>query len=159
MAVRAPPTWRKPVGEGANRSFIGRGVYNHAMSRSQRGYSLPEVLAALVILGLVITISLAAFVERNRRLQQASEIILAWQVLSNEAEYWRRVNFDELKPTTDFKSKLDLIEPLAPYATTVAVADTETNVKTVTLTIRWREGKRHERLQLVRVHTGGSTLW
>jgi prepilin-type N-terminal cleavage/methylation domain-containing protein len=129
------------------------------MRRDQRGYSLPEVLVALVILGLVITISLAAFVERNRRLQQASEIILAWQVLSNEAEYWRRVDYGELKGTADFRSRLDLLEPLGPYAATVAVADLEPNVKSVTLTIRWREGKRHERLMLVRVHTGGSTLW
>lgn len=129
------------------------------MVRDQRGYSLPEVLVALVILSLVITISLAAFVERNRRLQQASEIILAWQALSNEAEYWRRADYASLSASTDFKSDLALLKPLEPYSTAVAIADTKAAVKTITLTIRWRDGKRFERLAIVRADTGGSTLW
>ncbi|MEA2489261.1 MAG: hypothetical protein QOH21_1053, partial [Acidobacteriota bacterium] len=51
-----------------------------------RGFSLTEVLVALLILTLVITSSLVVFVERNRRMQQASELVLAYQALSNEAE-------------------------------------------------------------------------
>ena len=159
MAVRAPPTCRNPVGEGAKRSFIGRGVYNRVMRR-ERGFSLIEVLAALLILTLVITMSLAAFVERNKRLRQASEMILAYQALANEAEYRRRVNFDGLETApVQFMSDTKILAPLAPFGTVVAVQRTQQRVKNVTLTVRWNNGTREAKLALVRVDTGGTNLW
>lgn len=160
MAVRAPPTWRKPVGEGANRSFIGRGVYTIARMGDQRGFSLIELLVAFLILTLVITMSMAAFVERNKRLQQAGEIILAYQALANEAEYRRRMDYAGLEKEDDsFVSSTEVLAPLAPYATIVSVKQSKPGVKNVLMTIRWRNGERQARLELVRVDTGGSNLW
>ena len=168
MAVRAPPTWRKPVGEGANRSFIGRGVYTIARMRDQRGlsirgdrgFSLVELLVAFLILTLVITMSMAAFVERNKRLQQAGEIILAYQALAHEAEYRRRMNYAGLEgEEPSFVSSTEVLAPLAPYATIVSVTQSKPGVKNVLMTIRWRNGERQARLELVRVDTGGSNLW
>lgn len=160
MAVRAPPTWRKPVGDGANRSFIGRGVYTIARMRDQRGFSLVEILVAILILTLVITFSMAAFVERNHRLQQASEIILAYQALANEAEYRRRMTFSSLeRESPRFVSDTAILTPLAPFGTIVAVKETRPGVKNVLMTIRWHNGQRQARLELVRVDTGGSNLW
>ncbi len=131
-----------------------------APMRDERGFSLPEVMAALLILTIVITVSFTAFLERNRRLQQASEIIMAWQALSNEAEYQRRVEFHELSSLDEFLSETMVLEPLKPYRTAVTVADVQEGVAHVTLTVRWREGTRVERLMLVRVDTGGGTrLW
>jgi prepilin-type N-terminal cleavage/methylation domain-containing protein len=130
--------------------------------RQQRGYSLIEILAALAILGFVITVSMLAFVERNRRLQQASELILAYQALSNEAEYLRRTAYDDLEPTEDFEtedfeSDTSLLYPLRPYTTEVEVEETSLGVKNVTMRIRWRD--KQQSLTLVRVDTGGSNLW
>lgn len=160
MAVRAPPTWRKPVGEGANRSFIGRGVYTIARMRDQRGFSLVELLVAFLILTLVLTMSMAAFLERNKRLQQAGEIILAYQALANEAEYRRRMDYAGLESEADsFVSSTEVLAPLAPYATIVSVKQSKPGVKNVLMTIRWRNGERQARLELVRVDTGGSNLW
>jgi prepilin-type N-terminal cleavage/methylation domain-containing protein len=131
-----------------------------ARMRDQRGFSLPEVMAALLILTLVITVSFAAFLERNRRLQQASEIMLAWQALANEAEYQRRVKFDDLSGGDEFLSETEVLEPLDPYGTAIAVEDVDVGVRNVTLTVHWRNGERAERLTLVRVRTGGpSRLW
>src|SRR3954463_14750670 len=62
------------------------------MPRS-RGFSLAETLVALAILAIVITTTIAMFAERTRRLREANETILAFQALSNEAEYWRRESF------------------------------------------------------------------
>src|SRR5215212_7652482 len=157
MAVRAPPTCRKPVGDGANRSFIGRGVYTIARMRDQRGFSLIEILVALLILTIVITISMTAFVERNRRLQQASEIVLAYQALANETEYWRRMDYQSLtpEPKAFVNEDLSIQQPLAPFATIVTVTKTKPGVKTVLMTVRWKNGKRQARLELVRVETGG----
>lgn len=130
------------------------------MMRREKGFSLVEVLAALLILTLVITMSLAAFVERSKRQRQASEIILAYQALANEAEYRRRIDFNALDAApSEFLSNTDLLAPLAPFGTAVAVQSTTPGVKNVTLTIRWNQGKRDAKLTLVRVDTGGSSLW
>jgi prepilin-type N-terminal cleavage/methylation domain-containing protein len=129
--------------------------------RRQDGFSLAELLMAMLILTIVITTSMAAFLERNRRQQQAREIIAAYQALANEAEYWRRIPFDNLdKPQEQhFRSDLAILNSLGTYNTIVAVARIEPTIMKVTLTVRWAEGKRQARLGVVRVDTGGSSLW
>ena len=125
---------------------------------------MPEVMAALLILTLIITVSFAAFLERNRRLQQASEIMLAWQVLANEAEYQRRVPYISLEDSDEFESPVDLLAPLKPFSTTITVEEDEEDptLSYVTMTISWHKGEKGERteeLTLVRADTKGSPLW
>jgi prepilin-type N-terminal cleavage/methylation domain-containing protein len=128
--------------------------------RRESGFSLAELLAALLILTVVITTSLAAFLERNRRQQQAREIIAVYQVLANEAEYWRRIPFNTLQTTPlEFRSDTQLLDVLGGYGTIVTVTPTDQNVKNVTLTVRWQNGKRQARVGIVRVETGGGSLW
>lgn len=128
--------------------------------QSQRGFSLVEVLIALLILTIVITTSLAVFVERNKRLQQAADTILAYQVLANESEYWRRFTYTQLDTEEKtFKSGTQLLDPLKPFGTSVAVTETQPGIKNVMLTIRWKNGQREARLGVLRVDTGGSPLW
>jgi Tfp pilus assembly protein PilV len=129
------------------------------MRRDERGFSLMEVLAAFLVLTIIITVSFAAFVERNNRLKQASEMTLAYQVLANEAEYVRRRPYPALEATTKFESDTELLAPLAPFGTAVGVVLTKPGVKHVTLTIRWREGKREAKLTVMRADTGGNPLW
>lgn len=126
----------------------------------ERGFSLTEVMVAFLILMVVVTVSLTAFLQRNSRLQQASELVLAYQALSNEAEYQRRVPYGSLaaSPTFD-EANLAVLAPLAPFGTAVKVEQTKPGVKTVTLTVRWMNGQREARLGLLRVDTGGSNLW
>ncbi|HEX6085486.1 MAG TPA: type II secretion system protein [Thermoanaerobaculia bacterium] len=128
--------------------------------RDQRGFSLIEILVAILILTLVITFSLAAFVERTSRLQQASEIVLAYQALANEAEYRRRISFSALEGASpEFLSDTAILEPLQPFSTIVAVTQGKPGVKNVLMTIRWRNGERQAKLELVRGDTGGTNLW
>ncbi len=127
--------------------------------RSRRGFSLVEVLVALLVLTIVITTSLAVFVERKRRLEQASETILAYQALANESEFLRRVPYDDLAESTEFQSGKALLAPLQGVQTAVAVEQTTPGIKNVTMTIRWRNGVREARLAIVRVDTGGTPLW
>jgi hypothetical protein len=135
------------------------GDYNALMQR-QRGFTLVEVLAAFLILMFVVTTSLWAFLERNKRLQQGTEIMLAYQALSNEAEYWRRYPYTSLKtrPQT-FESKKEILAPLAPYETVVNVELLKPGIRNVTLTVRWRNGEREARLAILRVETDGDPLW
>jgi prepilin-type N-terminal cleavage/methylation domain-containing protein len=128
--------------------------------RDERGFTLLEVLAALLIVTFVITTSLWVFLERNKRIQQASEITLAYQALANEAEYWRREDYSQLeKQPPTFKSTTEILAPLAPYETVVGVQEIKPGIKRVTLTIRWAESKREAKLNVLRVNTGGGPLW
>lgn len=125
-----------------------------------RGFSLAEVLVALAVLAIVITTTIAMFAERTKRMRQASETILAWQALSNEAEFWRRESFAQIDVAANqtFKSDLTILTPLAPYTTAVKVDAPRADIRNVTLTIRWAVG-REAHLAVARVNTGGSGLW
>ena len=127
--------------------------------RRNRGFSLAEVLVALAILAIVITTTIAMFAERTRRMREASETILAFQALSNEAEYWRRKSFTEIDNPANqtFQPDQDILKPLAPYTTEVKVDSPRADVRNVTLTIRW--AKREAHLGIARADTGGSGLW
>jgi prepilin-type N-terminal cleavage/methylation domain-containing protein len=124
----------------------------------QRGFTLVEVLVALLILAIVMTTTLAVFLERNRRLQQANEMILAYQALANETEIQRRTDFTSLN-TGPFSSDTAILAPLAPFVATVTVTDKPPDTKDVMLTIIWKNGLRKASLELSRVNTGGSNLW
>ncbi len=134
-------------------------AYNRRVRRS-RGFSLAEVLVALAILAIVITTTIAMFSERTRRLREASETILAYQTLSNEAEYWRRQSFAQIDNASNqtFKSELAILTPLTPYTTSVKVDAPRADVRNITLTIHWG-ANREAHLGVARVDTGGSNLW
>jgi prepilin-type N-terminal cleavage/methylation domain-containing protein len=126
----------------------------------QRGFTLVEVLAAVLILGIVITTTLAIFTERARRLQMANETILAYQALSNEAEIRRRIDFNQLDSSSStFISDRKILGALAPVATRVFVETPSDDVKTVRMQVIWQHGKRVAELRLARANTGGSNLW
>lgn len=126
--------------------------------KRQRGFSLVEVLAALLVLAVVITTTMAMFVERQKRMQAASETILAYQAITNEIEVRRRIPYAELEQADPaFVTDTTILKPLAPFAATVAVAPAQGYVKVVTLSVRWKN--RVERVAITRVDTGGSNLW
>jgi prepilin-type N-terminal cleavage/methylation domain-containing protein len=126
----------------------------------QRGFTLVEVLAAIMILGLVITTSLAVFVERTKRQREATETILAYQALANEAEVRRRMDFTSLDTAPPiFVTDTGLLIPLMPFKTHVTIDQPSTDVKNITMRIIWQNGKRVATLHLARVNTGGSNLW
>lgn len=130
--------------------------------RRQRGFSLIELLAAILILTLVITTSLIAFTARRARAQQALETILAYQALANEAEWRRRVPYANLlrePQEKDFHTSTEILRPLRPFETLVVAAPSGPALRTITMTIRWRNGERSAKLTLLRADTGGGPLW
>ena len=125
--------------------------------RNERGFSLVEVLIALLILTVVITTTLAMFTERQHRMRLATETMLSYQVLANEVEYWRRVPLDFIDNAANqkFQTPTTLIAPLAPYVTLVKVDKPNDDVRQVTFSIRWESGKREAKLSIARVNLGG----
>jgi len=131
------------------------------MRRQQRGFSLAELVVALVILTLVITTTLTMMARRRDRLRQANETVLAYQVLANEVEYWRRTDFKTLETAAPngFQSDLSLLGALQPFTTSVTVKSNRPDVKEVTLKVDWLKNERHASVIVVRCDTGGSNLW
>lgn len=128
----------------------------------QRGFSLAEVLVALLVLTLVITTTLAVFLERNRRLRQASETMMAYQVLSNEVEVRRRLDFNDPELVQPgFITDLTLLKPLQPYVAKVTASTdpSKPGVRTISMLITWQNGKHRAALDFMRADTGGTNLW
>ena len=127
--------------------------------RRQRGFSLIELLMALLVLTIVITTSLAVFTTRTARLQQASETMLIWQALANEVEIVRRVPYGDVDKIDDtFDSDTALLKPVPGVTTEVDVVLVNPGVKKVTLRVRYRTDKVVE-LAVLRTDTGGGNLW
>ena len=128
--------------------------------RKSPGFSLIELLVGLMILGIVITTTIVMFTDRQTHLRQANETILAYQALANESEIWRRIDFTQLEAQgPNFQSDTAILAPLTPYTALVRVDTVSTSRKDVTLTVRWSNAQRVARLGVIRVDTGGSTLW
>ena len=172
------------MGEGANRSFIGRsgvigrrsyeyppqpsrkpGGYNPLLPMSARrhrsaGFSLVETLIAILILGIVITTSLFVYYERERRMVEAGEVMLVWQVLGNEAEARRYASWAMQAPGPQpFYTDLALLEQLDGVVAEAAVEQVDPQTRRILLRVSWREGKREAIAEVIRTDTGGGSLW
>jgi prepilin-type N-terminal cleavage/methylation domain-containing protein len=109
------------------------------------GFALIEVLVAVVILGLVVTMSLGIYFDRQKRLKHASENIIAYQAIANEAEVLRAIPESQLQDSDSFLSLYDNLGELDPgplgtlqnVATLVDVEQLTPVVKEVTLTVMW----------------------
>ena len=131
------------------------------MRRQQRGFSLAELIVALVILTLVVTTTLAMMAQRRDRIREASETVLVYQALANEVEYWRRTPFDSIddKAKDGFQSDLKLLAGLEPYTASVEIKNDRPDVKQVKLKIDWFNNDRHALLIVIRSDTKGTNLW
>ena len=130
----------------------------------QRGFSLVELIFALVILTIVILTTLSMFAERSRRLQQAGELMIAYQALSNQAELVRRMTYTQMDtyattPEDEFNVSASLLAVLSPYTTNIEVEVIRPEVKRVTMTVKWSKPERVASLELIRVDTGATNLW
>ncbi|HUO85047.1 MAG TPA: prepilin-type N-terminal cleavage/methylation domain-containing protein [Thermoanaerobaculia bacterium] len=125
------------------------------------GFSLVEVLAGLLILCLIITTSIGIFFERERRLQQARELVLVWQAIANEAEIRRHVSYHSLVPgeQTGFVSDTALLITLEGATPSVSVEEIEPGVRVLHLAITWSGGQRSADASIIRTDTGGGNLW
>ena len=135
---------------------------------ARRGFTLPELLVALLILAIVLTTTIAMFARRSQYLRQSSETILVWQAIWNEMEIWRRLPWNGLETEEPkFQSDLAILGPLGAVDTKVdvAVSKDDPHIKNVTLTVMWQYDtknktyKRDAHLSLLRADTGGSNLW
>lgn len=124
------------------------------------GFTLIEVLFALMILGLIMMTSLAVFYEHERRSRHAEETVLVWQAISNEAELVRLRSWASLVPdeTSPFQSDLAILDSIENAATAVEVAQPDAHVKHVTLRIEWGD-TRTASATVIRTDTGGTNLW
>jgi prepilin-type N-terminal cleavage/methylation domain-containing protein len=129
-------------------------------SPEQRGVSLIELLVAAAILGIVVTVSLAVFFDRNRRMRESGEMIAAWQALANEAEVRRHMPYGQLPlGESGFVTETAVLAPLANAVALVEV--TESNqVKTVALSVTWGvERQRSASMEVKRARLPGGRLF
>lgn len=127
----------------------------------ERGFTLIETLAGLLILAFVLTTSLLVFTQRQQRLREADEMIVAWQALSNEAEFVRLESYGSLTTGSSrpFEASSSLVSTLDRASTAVSVVDWKPGVKRVVLTVTWNGGARRASLSVVRSATPGGQFW
>jgi prepilin-type N-terminal cleavage/methylation domain-containing protein len=127
---------------------------------AQRGFSLVEVLAALLIVSFVAATSIAVFFEREKRLAAAEAAILVAQALANEAETVRNTPYGMLEAgTAPFQSDLEIVSRLADVSGSRTTDQWRAGVKRVTLTMEWGGGSKSSTLVVLRSDTGGGPLW
>ncbi|MBI2214636.1 MAG: type II secretion system protein [Acidobacteria bacterium] len=127
----------------------------------QRGFTLVETLAALLILSFVLMTSLLVFTQREKRLRDADEMIVAWQALANEAEYVRLMPYNSFAPDGQkpFNEGSELLASLDRAETSVEAFDWKPGVRRVVLTVTWNGGARHASLTVVRSAVPGGRFW
>lgn len=127
----------------------------------QRGFTLVETLAALLILSFVLITSLAVFTQRQKRLRDADETIVVWQALANESEYVRLLPFSSITPGTKrrFVEGSSLLASLDRAETSVEAFDFKPGVRRVVLTVRWNGGAKQAGLTVIRSATPGGQFW
>ncbi|HVT44028.1 MAG TPA: type II secretion system protein [Thermoanaerobaculia bacterium] len=125
------------------------------------GFTLVEILVALVILGLIVTTSLAIFYDRQKRLRAADEMIIAWQILANEAEVWRHRPYDSLVPgaSSAFLSDPELLAQLPGAKASAAIEHSGPALRSIHLTIHWSDSAKKAEVAVLRSDTGGGSLW
>ena len=125
------------------------------------GFSLVETLMAILILGIVITTSLFVYYERERRMVEAGEVMLVWQVLGNEAEARRYASWamQAPGPPQPFYTDLALLAQLEGVVAEAAVEQVDSQTRSILLRISWRDGRRVAIAEVIRTDTGGDTLW
>ena len=148
-----------------NRQESPRGYNPPAAMASQRnrseGFSLVETLMAILILGIVITTSLFVYYERERRMVEAGEVMLVWQVLGNEAEARRYASWamQAPGPPQPFYTDLALLAQLEGVVAEATVEQVDSQTRSILLRISWRDGRRVAIAEVIRTDTGGDTLW
>lgn len=128
---------------------------------TERGFTLIETLAALLILAFILTTSLLIFTQRQKRLREADEMIIVWQALSNEAEFVRLAPYGSLTTGSSrpFEAGSTLLASLDRPTTSVAVTNWKQGVKRVVLTVSWNGSARHASLTVIRSATPGGQFW
>ncbi|MGA7616038.1 MAG: type II secretion system protein [Thermoanaerobaculia bacterium] len=131
------------------------------MKHGQRGFTMVEILVSLLILALIVTTSLGIFYDRSARLRRAEQTIFAWQVLGDEAEYLRHVEYAGLTVTTalPFQTGQKLLARLPNAKATLSIEQTAPDVKTAHLSIIWEGKSSPVTVDVIRTDTGGSNLW
>ena len=168
------------MGEGAKRSFIGSGVvaigarilwarFSTRQGAAPRGLSLVELLVALAILALVITLPLVTMSGHRQKMSAVDEGGIAWQIIANEVELQRHRDFADLRHgttepfmTMSATSELNALMQLLPEPEgTVSIEQEVGGVVQVTMTLRWGTGKqkRAASLTILRSDLPGGTLW
>jgi prepilin-type N-terminal cleavage/methylation domain-containing protein len=127
----------------------------------QRGFSLVEVLAGIVILSLVVTTSLAVMYEREQRLREAEATVLAWQAIANETELLRRIPFTQLQTRhgKPFQGDLAILKRVPDAGTRLQVTNPKPNIREIVLTVTWSGETKKAEASMVRTNTGGENLW
>ena len=96
----------------------------------KRGYTLPELLVALLILAIVLTTTIAMFARRSQYLRESSETVLVWQAMWNEMEIWRRLDWSGLEAEPPkFQSDLAILAPFRRRKVAVSLNWGRTEVK------------------------------
>ena len=112
-----------------------------------RGFSLLECLAAIALLGLIVTTSLVVLTQKRAYLRSVSDQLRAAHAVEKEIETALARDHRQLAPRQDapFLSEPSEVKDLPEVSTSLTIRETEVSrLRRLTARVAWTRGTRKE---------------
>ncbi len=126
-----------------------RDIISVSMKRNQQGFTIVELLVAIMIIGVVTASISSLFISINTLQRKTSRIDSATRAAQREVETLRNDNYSELVAgqNIDFTNQLPTNLP-ADRNGTVAVSEPSADLKRVDVTVTYTDGGKQEKVVL-----------
>ncbi len=119
------------------------------MLHKEAGFSLTELLVAIVVIGVVFTSISIMFIDIQRTQRQTGYLESATRAAQREVEVLRNDNYNQLTPGVDINFTSDLPDNLvAPRSGIVVVSEPTSGLRRVDVTVSYYDDSKQRTVKL-----------